>query len=202
MHNVKTVIFDVGRVLVRLDASGEKFGDLMRAIGIPPEKAFEKFWYAHEVRQLMTGEVGAQEFHQMVVNRFGIDFSFDRFREAWCDLFHPMPGMREVFLRLAGRYRMGLLSDTDPMHWERMRGMIPWTSVVDKPTLSYEVGYLKPHPNMFEAAAASCGSAMEHCLFIDDLIENVDGSRYCGMPALQFHDTEKLVKDLSGLHIL
>lgn len=202
MHNITTIVFDLGRVLVRIDTSGERFGRLMRAMNIPPEQAFDKYWHAREVQQLMTGELSAADFHRIACERFDLDIAFDDFAACWSDLFHPMPGMRELFLRLSERYRVGILSDTDPLHWAAIRDMMPWLDAVGTPTLSYEVGFLKPHPNMFSAAAANAGCEKEQCLFIDDLIDNVDGARYFGMPALLFHDARRLEKDLTGVGLL
>ena len=202
MLNINTVIFDLGRVLVSIDTKGEKFGRLMQSVGIPAEDAFEKFWYLSEVRQHMTGEIDSREFYQLAVDRFNLSFSYDDFAEGWCDLFHPIPAMKDLFHEIAARYRVGLLSDTDPLHWEKLCRLMPWLLEIENPTLSFNVGYLKPHPKMFAAAAANCGRAKEECLFIDDRLENVDGARYCGMPALHFTSVEKLRRDLTGLQLL
>lgn len=202
VRNITTIIFDLGRVLIGIHADGEKFGALMRAIGIDPQGAQERYWYTEEVQRHMTGELGPEDFHQAVVERFDLDYDFNSFRNAWCDIFQPMSGMADLFQELSRNYHIGLLSDTDPIHWEYLRGELPWLQTVAKPTLSFEVGYLKPHPVMFETAAANCGTAKSKCLFIDDLLANVDGARYSGMPGLRFVNPEKLRKDLIGLGVL
>lgn len=199
MRNIKTIVFDLGRVLVDIDASGRKFSALMRALGVPPDEAFARFWYTPEVRKHMTGELDSRAFHRIAVERYGLSFSYEEFAEGWCDLFRPQPEMREVFEEAAGRYRVGILSDTDPLHWAKILEIMPWLSAVEKPTLSFEVGCLKPHPQMFASAAANSGCEKEECLFIDDLIENVDGARFCGMPAVHFSNARKLRKDLAGV---
>jgi putative hydrolase of the HAD superfamily len=202
VDNVKTVVFDLGRVLVGIDYKGEKFISLMRSAGITAGEAFDKFWFLSEVRQHMTGEITPREFHRRATARFGVDIPYEEFVEGWCDLFHPVPEMKALFDEIAGRYDVGLLSDTDPLHWEKILEMYPWLRKIEKPTLSFNVGCLKPHPDIYAAAAADCGRAKEECLFIDDKIENVDGARYCGMPALHFTSVEKLRRDLAGLNVL
>jgi FMN phosphatase YigB (HAD superfamily) len=202
MCTITTIIFDIGRVLVRIHANGEKFGALMRAIGIDPHGAMDRYWYTEEVQRHMTGELGPGDFHRAVTERFGLDYDFASFAEAWCDIFQPMPGMAELFGELSRRYAVGLLSDTDPIHWEYLRGELPLLQAVAKPTLSFEVGCLKPHPVMFETAAANSGASKSQCLFIDDILANVDGARYSGMQGLRFVNPEKLHKDLAGLGVL
>lgn len=202
MDNITAVIFDLGRVLVGIHSNGDKFGSLMRAMGIPPGEAFDRYRYTPEVQRHMTGELTSEEFHRAITGRFGFEYDFTAFKAAWCDIFQPQPGMEELFGELSSRYPVGLLSDTDPIHWEHLQAAVPWLRAVEKPTLSFEVGYLKPHPAMFEAAAANCGKAKAECLFIDDILANVDGARYSGMPGLRFDGVEKLRKILIGLQVL
>lgn len=202
MRNIHTIVFDLGNVLVRVDPARGKFGQLVRSFGLTPEEAFGRFSFESEVRRFMTGELAPEEFHRALSERFGLDFAYDRFVESWCDMFEPVEGMRELFEEISQRYEVGILSDTDPLHWNCIRKMMPWLERVAKPSLSFEVGFLKPHPGMFEAAAANAGREKHECLFIDDLVANVDGARYFGMPALLFTGEGKLRRDLTGLKLL
>ncbi len=202
MHNTLAVIFDLGRVCVTIDTTRPKFAAMMNMMGIPPETAVQKYWFAREVRQHMTGEMSSRDFYRVVRERFNLSLEYPAFVEAWCDLFELMPGMQTLFEQVAERYTVGILSDTDPLHWEYILKMAPWLGKVVTPTLSYEVGYLKPHPAMFSQAAADCGCTKEECLFVDDQEHYVDGARYYGMPALPFTGADKLRRDLAGLGIL
>lgn len=202
VKKVDTIIFDLGRVLIGIGPLGEKFTRLMLAMGIPPEQAFHKFWYAPEVRNHMTGELDSREFYRLTDERFRHGFSFDEFVDAWTDIFQPIPEMEKLFGEMAKHHRIGILSDTDPLHWAHIKRIMPWLDIVERPTLSFEVGRLKPHPDMFATAAKNSGRDMDKCLFIDDLTENVDGARYCGMPALRFTGVDKLRKNLAELRLL
>ena len=194
MPEIKAVIFDLGRVMVRLDTSGEKFGGLMRAVGANPENALGTFWNTEEVRAFMTGGLSSRDFHDAMQRRYGIRHTFPEFAEAWCDLFSPMPGMADLFANVSRRYRVGILSDTDPLHWERIRQVSPCLKTVPSPTLSHLVGYLKPHPGMYGAAVSNAGVSAGECLFVDDLQKNVDGAREAGLEAVRFVGVEELAR--------
>jgi FMN phosphatase YigB (HAD superfamily) len=203
VDKITTVIFDLGRVLVGIDSGGKKLGGLLRPVAaFFSGNVFDAVYFLPEVRQHMTGAIDSREFHRRSVERFGLSLGYDEFCEAWCDMFHPVPAMRALFDEVSSRYRVGILSDTDPLHWSALLGLMPWLGAVDKPTLSHEVGFLKPHPALFSAAASDCGAAKEECLFIDDREENVIGARYYGMQALRFTGENKLRRDLAGLRIL
>ena len=202
MNTIHAVIFDLGRVLVNVVPTGEKFGRLMRALGVPPDQAFNRFWRTREVEQHMTGGIDSREFYRLARERFGFADGYDEFVDGWCDIFAPMPGMAELFDEVAKRHPIGLLSDTDPLHWGWLRDMLPWLKRVERPTLSYEVGSLKPDPAMYAAAADNVGYGAGECLFIDDLPGNVEGAERCGMRAVRFAGAEKVRKDLEALGLL
>lgn len=201
MPSVDTVIFDVGRVLTGIRC-GEKFNSLMRRLGVDPDDAFSRYWHTPEVRGHMTGKIGSREFYGLVRERFDLSLAFADFAEAWSDIFIPMPGMAELFAAVAARRPPGILSDTDPLHWARLRALYPWLDRAPRPTLSFEVGRLKPHPAMYAAAAADSGREAGRCLFIDDVRENVDAARACGMRAILFVDADRVRADLSALQLL
>ena len=200
---IKTVIFDLGRVMVGITAGGEKFSALMREIGVPPERAFERFWNDPEVIGHGRGEMDSREFHRRAKRRFGLSLDFDEFAEAWCDIFQPIPEMEGLFRRLAGNFRLGLLSDTDPLHWERILLLLPWLKQVRHPTLSHETGFLKPHPEAFRLAVIHSGAeSAGECLFVDDLSANVEAAGNCGLQALLFTGAADLERDLVKLGLI
>ncbi len=200
--DITAVIFDLGRVLVDLHTEGVAFSQLMRGMGIEPERAFEQFWLRPEAIGHSTGTVSSRDFHRRAEEEFGLGLDFDRFARCWCDIFRPGPGMEALFGEVAARRRVGILSDTDPLHWEAIRSMLPCLAAVARPTLSFEVGHLKPHPAMFRAAAENVGVPPGECLFIDDLAANVDGARSCGMRAVRFAGAEALRRDLERYTLL
>ena len=196
------VIFDLGRVLVNIDVRGQKFSALMEAMGIPPSQAFALYWREPEVEWHMTGQISSRQFHQAAIDRYNLDIDYDSFVEAWCDLFSPMPGMREIFERVADQHPVGILSDTDPLHWAKAKEILPWLRRVERPTLSFDVGHMKPHPSMYLKAAENCGKKPEDCLYIDDVQANVDGAREVGMAAMQFQGSERLARYLGKLGVI
>ncbi|MCL2000162.1 MAG: HAD family phosphatase [Planctomycetes bacterium] len=202
MPGITTVVFDIGRVLVGISALGKQFGRLMRSLAIAPECAFSEFWNRPEAIAHATGRLSPAEFHRLLCKRFGIDLDYRQFAASWCDIFVSVPEMESLFSRVAECRRVGLLSDTDPLHWERLRTFVPALARVEKPTLSFEVGQLKPHPAMYRAAVENAGCPAEECLFIDDLAANILGAERFGMRAILFEGVEKLEAELRKSGIL
>ncbi len=113
-----------------------------------------------------------------------------------------MPGMEDLLRSLHGRFPLGLLSDTDSLHWQHLRSHYPILSIFPRPVLSFEVGIMKPNPEIYRLAAESVRTCPEHCLYIDDLSVNVEGARQIGMEAIVFRQTDDLKQNLISRDIL
>ncbi len=149
-----------------------------------------------------TGKVGAQEFYEGLTERFGLGLGFEEFKDLWCGVFSPIAGMEELVRKLNGAYRLGLLSDTDPLHWAYLHSTYPVLSLFEKPTLSFEVGAVKPNPAIFLAAAANVDTPAERCLYIDDLPVNVAGAEAVGMEGIVFDTAVSLAEELTERGLL
>jgi len=200
---VKAVIFDLGRVLVDVKFRKES----LRFFGLPPELTDMKLIldnaFKNELfRRFNMGQLTPHEFYRAFCAEHGLEVSFDQFREIWCSVFAPMPEMEKLFYQVQARYRVGLLSDTDPIHWEYCRQHFPFLQTIPRPTLSFEIGALKPDPQCYITAAKNVDCRPEECLFIDDRPQNVEGAQKTGMQAVLFEGAAVLRRTLVRLKIL
>jgi len=201
-RNIEAVIFDLGRVIVDVDVhrlAGYVFSDMSQA-------DVERLIIAVMGDDLMvgfnTGRVGPQEFYEGLTERFGLALSFEKFKDLWCGVFSPIAGMEEMIRQLNGSYRLGLLSDTDPLHWAYLHSTYPVLSLFARPTLSFEVGLVKPDPAIFLAAAKNVDTPVERCLYIDDLAANVRGAVAVGMTGIAFGGAGALRAELVEKRVL
>jgi len=199
---IKAVIFDLGRVLVNVDLTR----GLYRYAGIEPDgndvQVMEKFFKDPLFIGFGTGKLKPQDFHKEICKRMGIEMDYETFKRVWCDVFDPMDDIESLFGKVAERYPVGLLSDLDPLHWEYLQPRLPFLKKIKKPTLSFETGVLKPHPDSYRIAAQNVGKEAQNCLFIDDRLINVQGARKAGMQAVRFENVDKLQQDLERWGIL
>jgi glucose-1-phosphatase len=63
----------------------------------------------------------------------------------------------------------------------------------DEIIISAEEGYAKPSVDIYKIAAMRIGQDPGNILFVDDVMENVQGAISAGMLGIQFHDTEDLI---------
>ncbi|HOK66148.1 MAG TPA: HAD family phosphatase [Anaerohalosphaeraceae bacterium] len=185
---IGAVIFDLGGVLIGIDLDQlQKEPETKDWAPLIPEMRRQP-----ETVLLNRGKMPPDEFYQVMRNRFSLSGSFEEFRRAWCGIFTPRPPMEDLVRRLAGRVPLGLLSDTEPMHWDYLRRQYGFLELFQKPVLSFEAGAVKPAAKMYQLAAESVGVPAERCFYIDDLPENVEGARRAGMNAAVFESAEQV----------
>jgi FMN phosphatase YigB (HAD superfamily) len=199
---IQAVIFDLGRVIVDVNIArlAEHLGTVLTEGD--PVVTISRIMSDPLVVQYGTGRITPEQFHDGLCRRFGLTVPFDRFGQLWCDIFSPMPGMEDLLGSLHGRLPLGLLSDTDSLHWQFLRDSYPILSIFPRPVLSFQVGTMKPDPAIFHRAAESVQTSPASCLYIDDLPANVEGARRIGMEAVIFRGADDLKRNLISRNIL
>lgn len=195
---IKAIVFDLGRVLIDIELSKGIIDKILSAgctdIGaLATNESFVDY---------STGRIFPEEFYSKVVEAFNIELSFGEFAELWCNIFTEMAGMKGIVEKLGTLYPIGLLSDTDVLHWDYIITNFPWIGeLFSNPVLSFQIGVMKPDSRAFKAAAESVGVEPSECLFIDDLQKNIDGAKKVGMSGIRFLSAEDLTGELSALGI-
>lgn len=199
MHPIKGIIFDLGRVLVNVDINRGYFRYLRASS--KTDQSLSQMMRDDLMAAYNTGRLTPEQFYVRLCQRFNIVDEFERFKVLWCSVFSEMPGMFELVSALKRNFRLGMLSDTDPLHWAHICQHFPIVRFFEKPTLSFQTGVLKPDPKAFLAAAKSLDLPPTDCLYIDDLADNVAGAKKVGMDAVQFVSVSDLKKQLQTRHI-
>jgi putative hydrolase of the HAD superfamily len=199
---VTAVIFDLGRVLVSVDTQ-RLWGFFFQQIKPQDAQlALGRIMGDPMMAQYSIGQLDSQAFYRRLCDSCGLSLSFEQFASRWCDIFSPMPGMDQLVNALSGKVKLGLLSDTDPLHWNYIKANFPLMSHFVRPTLSYEIGSMKPGRESYLAAAKNTEADISQCVFIDDLQKNVDGAIAAGMQAIRFENADQTRSALSQMGLV
>lgn len=197
----KTLIFDLGRVLVYFDFS-RAYRALEAYCKVSAPDMPKLLLATDMVQRLETGRMPPEEFHQNFARLLAAEVEFGRFCEIWTSVFTHALLPESLIESLARRYRLVLLSNTNPIHFNSIRAQYPHIGHFHDLVLSYEVGAIKPEPKIYEAAIRSAGCKPEECLYVDDIPEFVEGGRKAGLDAVQFESREQLVREMRARGIL
>jgi putative hydrolase of the HAD superfamily len=190
MH--KAILFDLGRVLVYFDfrrgyRALEALG-ACRAEDIPKRLAPTGL-----VERFETGMVEPRDFFDQFCGTLDLKLEYGRFREIWGSIFTHAILPESMLEGLARRYRMVLLSNTNPIHFDIIREnyghlLRHFHDLV----LSYEVRAMKPDPAIFRAAVDRAQCRPEECFYTDDIPAYIEAGRAAGIDAVQFESCEQI----------
>jgi putative hydrolase of the HAD superfamily len=183
-----TLLLDVGDVLTEiswqsLERLGTRAGCTFPFRGaLHPESdvAWQRF---------LNGEISQTDYWTMVAEAVGLGPDWRALFREFRDIDGGMINAEAVRfitdVRAAGR-RVGVLSNDmysiNGPEWVASQPEFANIDViVDAPT---HAGVRKPHPQAFTVAAERLGVPTDEIVFLDDLVENVEGARAVGMTAL------------------
>jgi len=69
----------------------------------------------------------------------------------------------------------------------------------DNITISYEIGFVKPNPEVYRIASQGVGVSPAECLFVDDSRINIEAAHKFGMQTILYNHFGTLPKKLKAL---
>jgi HAD superfamily hydrolase (TIGR01509 family) len=198
---IKAVIFDIGRVLIRVDLSRAMAG-LSEAIPLTPDELWKALQNDPHWMDWQEGRISPRDWHLHIIKRLGGALSFEEFSAAWNRALDPEPMQSEEFLSgLAKKYKMAVLSNTDPIHMSHEEQRYPFFRYFPVRIYSYRVGASKPSPLIYREALRSCKVKAPEAVFIDDVVAYVEAARQLGMQGVVYTAPEQLVAELAALGV-
>ncbi len=189
---IRTIIFDLGNVIVPFDFN-RAYNRIEKEFGHTPDEVRARIGATNLVVEFESGRMDSRTFVRELTACIGVPLEYETFRELWSCIFLPHTLISESTLAsLAGRHRMILLSNTNPLHFEMIRENYPLLKHFHHFVLSYEAGAMKPDPAIYRAALAQAGCEPHECFFTDDIPAFVEGARREGIDAVQFEGEERL----------
>ena len=172
---IKTVIFDMGGVVITLDENeaGKRFIELgMKEFA----EKMDPYKRVGLNGQLEEGKISEEEYRREVCKKIGREVTFEELQHCWLGYMKEIPERNLVTLRNLKKqgYRVILLSNTNPYvsAWVDSEAFSadghPIGDYFDAMYRSYEVKYMKPDENFFRYVLSQEKIMPEECLFIDD----------------------------------
>ncbi len=179
--NIKAVIFDLFETLITVE---NPISPYRRVFELAQRSGYE---FAEIRRILLTTDLPRPAD---IASAFGLEgFENERFLldiEAELQSVRLFPEAPDVLKRLKSEgYVIGLISNLASPYKEAFyrTGL---DGFIDSPVFSCDVGFIKPDPQIYEAARTRLYVQFNEMLMVgDNLIPDVDGPRAVGMHALQ-----------------
>lgn len=201
-QKIRAIIFDIGRVLVRLDIAGA-MGGLAGRIALSPQETWTAIEHDPSWRDWQEGRMSARDWQLHISRRLGVDISFEEFSEIWNRVLDVTPLVDSSLLEnLSKHYRLAVLSNTDPIHVAELEKKFDFFKFFPQRIYSCVVGASKPSPIIFREALKACKVSADNALYIDDIPAYVEAARQLGMDGIVFEAEEQLISDLEKRGLL
>jgi FMN phosphatase YigB (HAD superfamily) len=200
-RKVRAVIFDIGRVLIRIDVTRAMKG-LAEGLSLSPEELWSAIEKDPRWKDWQEGRISARDWHLHMRQRFGGSATFEQFCDTWNLVLDPEPiHTTELFEKLSKNYRLALLSNTDPIHVAYMEARYDFFSYFPARVYSCVVQASKPNPIIYKEALRACQARAEEAVYIDDIAGYVAAAERLGMKGVQFRSPDQLRSELQGLGV-
>jgi FMN phosphatase YigB (HAD superfamily) len=199
---IEVIFFDLGNVILPFNhyQIAEKLLPFVQKRDFQdPRKIFSYIFDIENgaVNPFDAGKVSPTEFFQSLKEFLQLSLSFEAFVPVWNHIFVEDHEVSQMIRSLKRKWRLGLLSNTDPLHFNYILSTFPIVSTLEKWILSYEVGFKKPDIRIFRKAIEWASVEPEKILFIDDTRGHIEVAASLGMQGLHFHSAPQLKDELS-----
>lgn len=196
--SAKFIYFDIGNVL--LSFSNERAcRQLADLTGVDWQHYWKLIFTDNLHLAFESGEITPRQFYDQLCQAVDRRPDFEAFALAISDIFNIQATVKPIVAHLAeAGYPLGLLSNTNELHWNWYTSgryeLLPGAFSVH--ALSFQLHALKPHREIYDAAARLAGVAPEEIFFVDDMPANVAGARAAGFDAVPFTTASDLADAL------
>jgi putative hydrolase of the HAD superfamily len=195
VDRIRAVIFDFGGVLC-FHPNEPRWRRAAETAGLPVAAFMPAFW-ANRIRY-DAGLCQPADYWQAVAHTAGVrieDHMIPTLIRHEIELWNQYDSRVLAWtsqLRAAG-YRTAILSNLPRPLGEELRGTPGLLEHFDHVTFSYELGLVKPQPEIYLDAIAGLGVEPAQALFLDDRPDNVEGAHAVGLHAQLYSTWEDFV---------
>ena len=195
---ISTLIFDFGAVLINLNLP--QCIQNFKQLGIQDvEQYLSNYGQSDFFLEFEKGQINTQEFRAHIRQLAPQTLTDTQIDWAWCSFLVNIPNEKlELLLELKKKYRILMLSNTNPLHIE-VSAANEFARVgktrfdfFDKCYLSYEMGMAKPDAEIFHAVLADGKLNPSECLFLDDGPKNIEQAKQLGIQTYLVTENEDL----------
>ena len=187
LHGIGAVCFDAFGTLVEIRDKRRAYAPLLRAVAKPSRVTLKNRLMRECVELEDWSREIADAIPSKVLDRVRADISAEIVSMAL------RPGMAHLWGRLReAELKIGLCSNLAAPYGPPLRGLVP--DDADAEVLSYEVGHIKPEPEIYQLVAERLAVPASRILFVGDTPKaDIEGPRAAGMQAMDIRELEAVM---------
>ncbi len=199
MHPV--LVFDLGKVLVDFDYTVAARKIAARS-SRPPKHLHAFLGNSPLLVEYESGRITRRQFYDAVCAAIGFRGDLAEFGGFFADIFSEIPPMVALHAELRRRgFKTYIFSNTNDLAVEHVRRNFPFFAQFDGYVFSYEVGGMKPQPEIYAALEKLSGRRGADLIYLDDRLENVEAGLARGWRAILHESPDKTRQALAAMGV-
>ncbi len=200
MDNYKCILFDIDGVLAKATNSAD---EILKENNITIEEFFKNWDSSKAVSDFEAGNITPAEFSEVRGNELDKDLKPNAVMNILMARKSVLyDGVEQLLDNLYKRnFVLACLSNTNVLHWNNIEGKEIFERYFYMKFLSYEMGFIKPQKEIYQAVLKTLQYKAHEILYFDDSKKNIDAALNLGFNAVHVKDfydlAEKIDKILS-----
>lgn len=195
---IRNIVFDLGSVLVDFHPieGMRKLGFSPEAVRTFQENIFSGLWEECDKNPLSNQEI--RELFKSRVKGFEreVDLLWDDISVVTAVYDYSCQWIKSLKER---GFRLYVLSNFGQEAFKKNSKLYTFLDDMDGRVISYEIGRMKPEPEIYRHLFDTYGLVPSESVFIDDRRINVEGAVNCGMKGIVFENYEQAAGELESV---
>lgn len=196
------LLFDLGRVVIDIEFS-KALACWAAHAGCEPAAIAARFVRDQAYQDHEMGKLSDEAYFGGLRTSLGIALTDAQFLEGWNAIFAgEMPEIDDLLARAGKRLPLYAFSNTNRPHVAHFS--IAYASVLRhfrQLYLSSSIGLRKPDRAAYDHVIGAIGLPASRIVFFDDLAENIEGARACGLRAVHVRSSRDIADAFAALGI-
>lgn len=192
MQKIKTIIFDLGGVIINLYVE-KTISAFAQLSGLSEKEVEEAYLSADVFKQYEKGLISDDEFRQKLQVQFNLKATNEEIDKAWNAMLGEIPNDRiESIKSLKQNYKCIILSNTNAIHESAFHKILSnsfsyqhLSDLFHEVYFSHDLNQRKPDQEIYQNVLSLSQTEATEALFMDDGQINLDSASKLGIHTLQ-----------------
>ncbi|MGD8662998.1 MAG: HAD family phosphatase [Desulfobacterales bacterium] len=195
---IRALVLDYGGVISK-PQNPENLSNMLQIIN--KDESDFRIIYREKRDNYDNGQLSGEEYWHSILQHYGLEQNGSNVTkliqediESWTQINDSMI----QFIKESRKkvHTLAIISNMTGDCLAYMKKHFQWLALFDELTFSCEFGKNKPDPKIYQAFLSRIEIPPQGCLFVDDLVENVDGAMKSGMNVIHFKSFLKFRQEL------
>lgn len=202
MSPIKAICFDLDGVYFTPKGKQSFHKALSQEFGANPATVDEIMYRSRAMRDLVTGKILPAAFWDYVRSQTTITASDEELVTRWIRDYEIDPDVQKT---VQSAKRQGFITcvctNNNAARLQGLEAKFGFYRDFDVVVSSHEVGYAKPHKEIFEALLEKTGVWPGELVYSDDNPERLQGAKDLGITVILYDDFKQFLQELTSLGI-